>query len=76
MGLFAALGGIGWLTLVLCARVAPSLRGLESFLVPVGIEAAVYGVVLLVRSRRQDQTSAHAGAVSSAHRLPDATEGQ
>jgi hypothetical protein len=54
MGLFAALSGIGWLALVLNARVAPSLRGLEFFLVPVGIGATLYGVVLLVRSRRQD----------------------
>jgi len=54
MGLFAALGGIGWLALVLTAQVAPSMRGLEFFLVPVGIGATVYGVVLLVKSRRQD----------------------
>lgn len=54
MGLVAALSGIGWLALVLNARVAPSLRGREVSLVPVSIGATRYGVVLLVRSRRQD----------------------
>ena len=53
-GFFAALGRLAGLALVLSARVAPSMRGLEFYLVPVGIGATVYGVVLLVRSRRQD----------------------
>jgi hypothetical protein len=53
LGLFAALGGIAWSALVLSGRMAPSFKGLEFFLVPIGIGAMIYGVVLLVRSRRQ-----------------------
>jgi hypothetical protein len=53
MGLVAALGGIGWSALVLSGRVAPSFKGLEFFLVPVGVGAMIYGIVLLIRSQRR-----------------------
>jgi len=53
LGLFGALLGIGWSTLVLSGRMGPSQRGLEFFLVPFGLGATIYGVVLLLRSRRR-----------------------
>jgi len=53
LGLFAALLGISWSTLVLTGRMDPSQRGLEFFLVPLGLGAIIYGVVLLLRSTRR-----------------------
>ncbi|KPG82352.1 hypothetical protein [Frigoribacterium sp. RIT-PI-h] len=53
MGLFSLLLGIGWLALVAADRTPPSTRGLEFLFVLLGIGATIYGVVLVLRSRRK-----------------------
>lgn len=52
MGLAAILGGIAWWAIILSGRVSFLTKGLEFFLIPIGLGAVTYGAVLLARSRR------------------------
>lgn len=52
-GLFPLWLRIGWLALVAAGRMPSSIRGLEFLFVLMGVGATIYGIVLVLRSRRK-----------------------